>query len=561
MIHELYIKNCALVEELRVTFGKKLNILTGETGSGKSIILEALNLCLGGKYDRSYLRKGTDSGEVETVIFSDNTVFHEMLKDRGIEVDDENMIVISRKLYSDGKTVTKINGKNIKVSDLKLIMAKVVDMHGQHQNQALYNRENHLEFLDLFGKEEIKKEYEIYKKCYKEYNEIKRKIFKLNDHKSDMEVQREKDLLKFQINEIEAANLNIDEYEELKSRKEILENGEKIFSSLSETYQLLHAGQFNSEDQVGNASNLLSSVSKYDKEIEKIEETANNVLYEIQELSRSIRVYLDGIDFDPNTLNEIQERLYVINNLRRKYGDTIEEILEYYEKIQERLDDIENREEKNLKLQKELSLKADELNVCAENLSSVRKELAKKLEDNLLKELCTLNMKNTKFKVNFKKIEYNEKGNDDIEFLVSFNLGEDVNPLYKVASGGEMSRFMLAFKSILSDVDKIETLIFDEIDTGISGRAAQTVGEKLSAISKEKQVICITHLPQIASFADEHFYIEKNVENKRTYTSIERLDRSLKKNEIARLISGTIITEKTVEHADEILEIADEIKK
>ena len=440
-------------------------------------------------------------------------------------------------------------------------MAKIVDMHGQHQNQALYNRENHLEFLDLFGKEEIKKEYEIYKKCYKEYNEIKRKIFKLNDNKSDMEVQREKDLLKFQINEIEAANLNVDEYEELKSRKEILENGEKIFSSLSETYQLLHAGQFNSEDQVGNASNLLSSVSKYDKEIEKIEETANNVLYEIQELSRSIRVYLDGIDFDPNTLNEIQERLYVINNLRRKYGDTIEEILEYYEKIQERLDDIENREEKNLKLQKELSLKADELNVCAENLSSVRKELAKKLEDNLLKELCTLNMKNTKFKVNFKKIEYNEKGNDDIEFLVSFNLGEDVNPLYKVASGGEMSRFMLAFKSILSDVDKIETLIFDEIDTGISGRAAQTVGEKLSAISKEKQVICITHLPQIASFADEHFYIEKNVENKRTYTSIERLDRSLKKNEIARLISGTIITEKTVEHADEILEIADEIKK
>ncbi len=561
MIHELYIKNCALVEELRVNFGKKLNILTGETGSGKSIILEALNLCLGGKYDRSYLRKGTESGEVETVIFSDNSNFLEALRERSIDVDDEHMIVISRKLYADGKTVTKINGKNIKVSDLKSIMAKIVDMHGQHQNQALYNKENHLEFLDLFGKEEIKKEFEIYKKCYKEYNEIKRKILKLNDNKSDMEVQREKDLLRFQINEIEAAKLNVDEYIELKSRKEVLENGEKIFSVLSESYQLLHAGKFNSEDQLGNTSNILSGISKYDKEIEKIEETTNNLLYELQELSRNIRVYLDNIDFDPSRLNSIQERLDVINNLRRKYGDTIEDIFNYYEKIKERLDDIENREEKNSKLQKELSLKMQELNVCAENLSSIRKELAKKLEDNLLKELCTLNMKNTKFKVNFKKIEYNDKGIDDVEFLVSFNLGEDVNPLYKVASGGEMSRFMLAFKSILSDVDKIETLIFDEIDTGISGRAAQTVGEKLSAISKEKQIICITHLPQIASFADEHFCIEKNVENERTFTSIEKLDRNLKKNEIARLISGTIITEKTVEHADEILEIADEIKK
>lgn len=561
MIHELYIKNCALVEELRVNFVKKLNILTGETGSGKSIILEALNLCLGGKYDRSYLRKGAESGEVETVIFSDNIVFLEILKERGIDIDSEHMIVISRKLYSDGKTVTKINGKNIKVSDLKSVMSKIVDMHGQHQNQALYNKENHLEFLDLFGKEEIKKESEIYKKCYKEYNEIKRKILRLNDNKSEMEVQREKDLLRFQINEIEAANLDSGEYEELKSRKEILENGEKIFSSLSESYQLLHSGQFNSEDQLGNTSNLLSGISKYDKAIEKIEETANNVLYELQELSRTIRIYLDNIDFDPSALNSIQERLDVINNLRRKYGDTIEDIFSYYEKIKKRLDDIENREENNSKLQKELFLKAEELNVCAEKLSSVRKELAKKLRYNLLEELCTLNMKNTKFKVNFKKIEYNEKGNDDVEFLVSFNLGEDLNPLYKVASGGEMSRFMLAFKSILSDVDKIETLIFDEIDTGISGRAAQAVGEKLSAISKEKQVICITHLPQIASFADEHFYIEKNVENKRTYTSIEKLDRNSQKNEIARLISGTIITEKTVEHADEILEIADEIKK
>ncbi len=561
MIHELYIRNCALVEEIRVDFAKKLNILTGETGSGKSIILEAINLCLGGKYDRSYLRRGAEEGEVETVVFSDSEVFLKALKEKDIVVDDENMVVISRKLYNDGKTITKINGKNVKVSDLKYLMSKIVDMHGQHQNQALYNRDKHLEFLDLFGKEKIKKEYIVYKECYKEYNDIKRKILKLNDNKSNMELQREKDLLSFQINEIEAAALDADEYEDLKKRKEILENGEKIFSSLSESYQLLHAGQFNAEDQIGKTSNLLSSISKYDKDIEKIEEAVNNLLYEFQEIATTVRVYLDSVDFDPSTLNEIQERLDVINNLRRKYGDSIDEIFKYYEKIKERLDDIENREEKNAILERELNAKEEELSLCAESLSRVRKELAKKLEEDLLKELCTLNMKNTEFKVNFKKIEYNDKGNDDVEFFVSFNLGEDLNPLYKVASGGEMSRFMLAFKSILSDVDKIETLIFDEIDTGISGRAAQTVGEKLSAISKEKQVICITHLPQIASFADEHFYIEKNVENERTYTSIEKLDKTSKKNEIARLISGTIITEKTVEHAGEILEIADEIKK
>lgn len=561
MIYELYMKNCALVEELRVNFGKGLNILSGETGSGKSIILEALNLCLGGKYDRTFLRRGSQSGEVETVLFVENDKFLNKIKDLDIEIDEDNLLVVSRKLFSDGRSTTKINGKNIKVSDLKKLMSLVVDMHGQHQNQALYSKENHLEFLDLYGKNEIKSRLNNYKKGYKEYNDIKKQILKLNDNKSEMEVQRERDLLKFQINEIEAANLSLEEYNDLKVKKEIFVNSEKIFNSLNEAYSLLHAGQFNSEEQVGKVSNSLSSISKYDKELEEIEISTNNVLYELEDISANIRSYLDNIDFEPYLLNEIQEKLDVINNLRRKYGDTIEEILSYCDKIKERLDDIDNREEKNTELQLSLLKKEKEIAVKAEELSEGRKKMASKLEEELLEELSSLNMKNTKFKVDFKKIEYNENGYDDVEFLVSFNLGEEMNPLYKVASGGEMSRFMLAFKSILSDVDKIDSLIFDEIDSGISGRAAQTVGEKLSRISKDKQLICITHLPQIASFADEHFYIEKNVENDRTYTTIEKLDRDSKKNEIARLISGMTITEKTIEHADEMLDIADEIKK
>ena len=561
MIYELYIKNCALIEELRVNFGKNLNILTGETGSGKSIILDALNLCMGGKFDRTYIRRGEDFGEVETVVFSNNSRFLGMLGELNIPIDEDNMAIVNRKLYNDGKTITKINGKNVKVSDLKTIMATIVDIHGQHQNQALYNKENHIDFLDLYGKDKIKKVFDEYKICYDEYNDIKRQILKLNDNKSDREVQRELDLLRFQINEIESANLDEEEYNNLKSKKEIYENGEKIYNSLKEVYGYLHDSQFNAEDQLGNSANILSSVSKFDTELEKLEENMNNILYEIQDISNTVRNYIDNIDFRPYMLEEIQERLDVINNMRRKYGDSISEILSFYDVITSRVNDIENREEKNNKLQTMLSEKKKELEKKADSLSNARHELALKLERNLLDELYSLNMKNTKFKVSFKKSDFTEKGNDDIEFLVSFNLGEDMNPLYKVASGGEMSRFMLGFKSILADVDKIESLIFDEIDTGISGRAAQTVGEKLSAISKNKQIICITHLPQIASFADEHYYIEKNVDKERTFTSITKLDREFKKNEIARLISGSRITEKTVEHADEILEIAKESKK
>lgn len=560
MIYELYIKNCALIEELRVEFGNKLNILTGETGSGKSIILDALNLCLGGKFDRTYIRNGETYGEVETVVFSENPKFISYLNNLNIPIEDDKMAIINRKLYLDGKTVTKVNGKNIKVSDLKNLMSTIVDIHGQHQNQALYTKENHIDFLDLYGKDDIFNVYNKYRVVFEEYNEIKKQILRLNENKTDREVQRELDLLKFQMNEIENSNLNEEEYLDLKKRREIYENGEKIYNSLKDAYNYLHDSQFNAEDQIGNASNVLSSISKFDKELEQIEENTNNIMYELQDISNTIRNYLDNIDFKPYMLDEIQERLDVINTMKRKYGDSIPEILDYYDKICKRVDDIENREERHKNLQQKLEEKKIQLSNCADELSKKRHEVAISLEKNLLDELYTLNMKNTKFKVNFKKVDFNEKGNDDVEFLVSFNLGEDMNPLYKVASGGEMSRFMLGFKSILADVDKIESLIFDEIDTGISGRAAQTVGEKLSDISKRKQIICITHLPQIASFADDHYYIEKNVEKERTYTSIIKLDREYKKNEIARLISGSRITEKTVQHADEILEIADQTK-
>lgn len=560
MICELYLKNCALVEEVKVDFGKKLNILSGETGSGKSIILEGINLCLGGKYDRSFLRKGSEYGLVELTVDTKNEKFLKVLNDLDIEYRNDEYVIISRKLLKDGKTNTKVNGKNIRVGDLKILMSCIIDMHGQHQNQALYNKDNHIEFVDLYGKEKILPYINCYTEKYNEYLDIKRKIFKTNDNKSEMEIQREKDLLKFQINEISAAKLVVGELEELKRKRDIISNSEKIFSTLSESYSLLRGNEINSEDNIGKSVSLISNITKYDTRIEEIYSELEKVLYEIQDLSSSIRDYLDGIEFDPALLNEIEERIDVINSLRRKYGDTVEDILKYLEDITERLYIIDNREEEIKRLNEKLLIKSKELDISANELTEVRKDVSFELERELLDELSSLNMKNTRFKVNFNKIDYNENGNDDVEFHVSFNLGEDLNPLNKVASGGEMSRFMLAFKSILANVDSIESLIFDEIDTGISGRAAQIVGEKLSLISRSKQIICITHLPQIASFADNHYLIEKHVENERTHTSINLLDEKSKIDEISRLIAGKIITDKTIEHANEILNIANSIK-
>ncbi|SFE74103.1 DNA repair protein RecN [Peptostreptococcus sp. D1] len=560
MIYDLYMKNCALVEELRVDFGKKLNILTGETGSGKSIILEALNLCIGGKFDRTYIRKGCDFAEVEALFFSKNAKFTDMLDKLDVQREEDGSVIVSRKLFLDGKSTTKINGKNIRVGDLKKLMSLIVDMHGQHQNQALYNRDNHIEFVDLFGKAEISGVYDKYIKVFKEYNEIKREILKINDNKSEKEVQREKDLLKFQIDEIEKARLDKNEYDELLKRRDIFVNSEKIYKALNEVYSNLNSSDFNALELIGRSVSLLSGVSKYDDKILEINEAIESIMYELEDKSTSVRHYIDSIEFEPHELDEIQERIDVYNTMKRKYGDSIDEILSYLEKMSRRLNDIENRDEILSSLQEKLSKKFIELKKSGAELTNTRIKASAELEIRLLEELNSLNMKNTRFKVNFNSLDYNENGCDDIEFFVSFNLGEDLNPLSKVASGGEMSRFMLAFKSILSDVDKIEALIFDEIDSGISGRAAQIVGEKLSNISKKKQVICITHLPQIASFADDHFQIEKNVENDRTYTRLSKLGDGEKKNEIARLISGKVISKKTIEHADEIIESAKRIK-
>lgn len=549
-------KNCALVDELRLSVDNNLNILTGETGSGKSIIIDALGLCLGEKYDRSFLRKGTEKGLVECVFYSENSQLKKILDENDIDIEDDNLLVITRLIYSDGKSTARVNGRTVKVSLLKEISSTLIDIHGQHQNQALFNKDTHLKFIDLFGEDKIKPIRDDYKSIYANYIELKKSLNTLTENKDDMQIQREIDLLKFQINEIETANLDRDEYEELLKQREVYRNGEKIFNNLNLSYENLYNGQINVVDLIGSALSELNSISKYDKILSDYSENIERIMYELQDISRDIRNYKDSIDFEPYQLEQIELRVDEINNLRRKYGDKIEDIFTYYENMKDRLDEILNRDEKVEELKKQISEIENVLLEESSKLTKIRKEVASELESILLMELESLNMKNIVFKVNFDQTSFTYNGIDNIEFMISFNLGEDVKPIYKVASGGEMSRFMLAFKTILADIDNIDTLVFDEIDTGISGIAAQIVGEKLSSIASKKQIICITHLPQIAAHADTHYCIEKNTSEDRTFTSIRKLGDIQRRDEIARLIAGSNITEKTMEHASEIIELS-----
>ena len=532
MILELYMKNCALIEESRVNIGENLNILTGETGSGKSIIIEALGLCLGNKYDKSFLRKGTQKGIVELIVSSKSENLKNILKQYDLDSDDDELI-ITRVIYDDGKSVARVNGRTVKMSILKEIALTFIDLHGQHQNQALFNKDTHLTFLDLFGGKKLDSPKNEYKEIYLEYNQVKKALSALNENKDEKEIQREIDLLKFQINEIEAAALSKDEYEDLLKQREIYRNGEKIYNKLNLSYEKLHDGSINAVDLIGMASNELSEIGKYDDRLNEYSETVERIMYELQDICREVRNYKDNIDFEPYALEQIEIRV----------------------------DEIINRDEMAEELKNKLNTLETELSKKAHKLTDARKEVALDLQESILAELKSLDMKGVSFKVSFTEAGFTPEGNCEVEFMISFNLGEDMKPIYKVASGGEMSRFMLAFKTILADIDEIDTIVFDEIDTGISGIAAQVVGEKLHNIAKKKQILCITHLPQIAANADTHFCISKNTDGSRTYTTIKKLEDKESINEIARLIAGSNITDTTIEHAREIVNLTKENHK
>ena len=527
MISSLHIKNIGIIEDISIELNSGLNVLTGETGAGKTLIIDSLQIISGGRFSKEMIRKGENNSFVEICIYDPEN-----------KNSIDGNIIVSREINLNGRNMCKINGRMVTVNELKEFMKNIIEIHGQNDNQNLLDSKLHLKYLDNFIGKEIFKDYkENYNKLYERYLKINKEL--KNNYGNDTERQRKLDLLKYQVQEIEEAKLKEKEEEELEEKRKIFLNSEKISESLSETDVLLSE---NIIDALSSAIRTLERIESIDTKYEEANKNLKNSYYELQELARDINGYKEDVYFDEEERNQIEERLDLIYSLKRKYGNTIKEILEYGEKVKNEINIIENLEEYTNKLKIELQEVINNMNVYAKKISEIRKQYSKKLSDCINKELTELEMKNANINV---KVEFNEKeffmeGKDTVKFYIRTNLGEDEKELSKIASGGEMSRTMLAIKKVLADTDMIPVLIFDEIDTGISGKAANSVAMKLKAIAKKHQVMCISHLPNIAASADYNYFISKKVQEERTKTDVKLLDEEEVIKEIARISSGEV---------------------
>ena len=558
MLHNLYVKNLALIDEIEVEFTKGLNILTGETGAGKSIILGSVNLALGGKYSADIIRKGAEYGYVELTFFVENKTQAEALKRKDIFPED-GVVVLSRKLMSK-RSISKINGETVPIALLKEAASILIDIHGQHEHQSLLYKKNHLTILDAFAKENIKQVKEKLKKAYLIYKEQKEELEEaLTDEK---ERNKEIGFLEFEIQEIRQAKLSRQEDETLEETYRRMTNGKKIVGNLEEAYE--YTGGTNSE----TASEAISRALRCMQEAAGCDEQAQDMFQQLAEIdsllndfNRELSDYKMSFDFSEETFFEVETRLNEINRLKAKYGNSIEEILEYCDKKEERLLKLQDYDAYLAQLQKKVEETEAEVKHYSNQLSLLRKEEAVKLAEAIRKGLRDLNFLDTQFEIVFRELgTYTVQGTDEVEFMISMNPGEPVKALGDVASGGELSRIMLAIKSVMAEKDQIETLIFDEIDVGISGRTAQKVSEKMSFIGRNHQVICITHLAQIAAMADAHYAIEKQVEDGVTKSKIFRLSKEQEIEELARILGGAKITDTVMQSAAEMKELAERTK-
>lgn len=558
MLLNLHVKNLALIKEVEVDFTNGLVVLTGETGAGKSLILGSVNIALGKKVEKDIIRKGAEYALVELTFCIDSRL-KEKLEQYDVYPEDENIIVVSRKI-THGRSVSKINGETVSLITLKSVMDLLIDIHGQHDHQSLLYKNTHLQILDKFAGEEVKKLKNTISDKYSQYIEIKKELDKFD--MDETKRLRECEFAEFEINEIEAANLSLGEDDEVENEFKKLSGSEKIMSSLSDAYQIMgYEGNQGVCECISRIGYDLSEISDIDSKLSDFQKQIYDIDDMCKGLAREMSDYIDEVNYEPQRVVEVEERLNLINHLKLKYGQSIEKILAYKDEKQAYLDSLNNynlmREEAKTKLDKEMS----ELVVLCDKLSSLRKKYAIKLEETVVKALEDLNFLSVKFKINVSKKEnVSANGHDEVEFLISTNPGEEVKPLAKVASGGELSRIMLAIKSILAGEDEIDTMIFDEIDTGISGKTAQMVADKLMGISKEHQVICISHLAQIAAMADSHYLIEKNTDNESTETNIYKLSRENSIKELVRISSGGEITETAIKHATEMKEMAERAK-
>ena len=536
MITTLHIKNIGIIDDLIIDLNKGLNVLTGETGAGKTLIVDSLNIIAGGRFSKDMIRKGQNVSFVELCLY---------LPSNPNSIDGN--IIVSREINNSGKNLCKINGRLVTVNELKNFMNNIIDIHGQNDNQTLMNSETHTKYLDKFSGIDIMNEYNKYLNLYKQYKELNEKL--KNNYGDDREKQRKLDLLEYQYNEIKAASLKIGEDDKLEEKRKIFMNSEKVSKSLNTVSNNLEESVI---DIVNDSIRALEKIEDVDEKYSKKLIELKNIYYEVQELARDISDMKEDIFFDDEERNEIESRLDTIYSLKRKYGNTIEEILQYKNELEKEIDRIENLDEENRKIKNQIEEIKKQMNILCDKITIIREEKSLVLNNLINDELSQLEMKNAKF--NAKVIiddDFSINGKSHVEFLISTNIGEEENKLNKIASGGEMSRIMLAIKTVLSNIDEVPVLVFDEIDTGISGKAANSVGIKLKKIAKNHQVLIVTHLATIAAKGEHNYYIYKEVNENKTNTKVKLLNEEETLKEIARISSGEV-TPIAISHAKEL---------
>ena len=543
----LHIENIAVIECADITFDRGFNVLTGETGAGKSIVIDAISAILGQRAYRDMIRTGTAKASVRAVFTGVPKLA--WFEENGVEYDEET--IIQREIYLDGKNICRVNGSLVTVSILNKLGIQLINIHGQHDSASLFDEDNHLQFLDDFARNEDLRA--AYAEQYSAVAKLRREIDRMS--MDEGEKLRRMETLKYQIEEIEKAQLQAGEDEELEARRKLLQNSEKIANGLNDAVENLYGG----EDTDGAATLLsiaeraLARIAKYSEDISSLHEKVADMMYQVQDVAEIARDVRDDLAYSADELERIEARLDVIHKLRRKYGATCADILEYLEKAKRELDEIEFADDHMERLKKKLQQAEKSAWDAALALRKNRRETAQLLSARILTELAQLDMPRVQFACNFTELELTGNGADAVAFYMSANVGEALKPMSKVASGGELARIMLAMKNVLAEQDKVNTLIFDEVDTGVSGRAAQKVAEKLKSVARTKQVLCVTHLPQLAAMGDTHLLIAKGEREGRTYTTVTPLDKEGRKRELARIIGGANITETTLKSAEEML--------
>ena len=556
MLSVLHIENIAVIEQAEILFEGGFNVLTGETGAGKSIVIDAISAILGERTYRDVIRTGANRAFV-SAIFT-NIPQYDWFSENQVEFDPQELQV-QREIYADGRNVCRVNGRPVSVASLKKLGGRLINNHGQHDSQQLFDEENHLTYLDAFARDE--QELEAYQQAFSAMQSVQREIQKLSMDES--EKLRLVETLTFQIEEIRAANLVSGEEEQLKERRKVLQNAEKLSDALRMADEALYGGD-SSDGAAGllsNAEHALSRVSTISADMQTLHQKISDLMYSVQDAADELRAMRDDLSYSEGELEEIEERLDAIHKLKRKYGASVEDVLAYLADSEQRLDEIEFASDRIETLKKREAELQKETIRQGEILREKRLSAAQAMESRICDELRQLDMPKIRFVCEFTPQQPMQTGLDSVRFLMSANVGENLKPLSKVASGGELARIMLAMKQVLAQQDGVPTLIFDEVDAGVSGRAAQKVAYKLWTVSKGRQVLCVTHLPQIAAMADAEYTVEKRVENERTYTSVLHLDESGRKQELARLIGGSMITETTLAGAAELLRLAEKTKK